>query len=278
MKADWARHAEACDEYLAEAGEARTVEQAEKTCMKAVNKASGLIIPAGRIRHFTPTQPASAKSLADERDRKRRLNPVDETLNDLNKQIHKLVVEDKRTKWQSADDKCDNRTSISHLWRLAKDLSVKKPHKSPCKGVRIADKTHIGPKTIGNKIAHQFKTPPMRLACDKSKRQLKRQFHQLPLTDTPSFTPADTKEAIRLAKSPTAIGPDGMSTLHLKKIAHGAINYLTYILNLSISTAQSDNHPDPKTARTTTSARTGATSVYCAQRPKRRKHSCCPKY
>ena len=66
--------------------------------------------------------------------------------------------------------------------------------------------------------------------------QLKRQFHQQSLTGMPSFTPADTKEAIRLAKSPSAIGRDGMSTLHLKKLAHGAINYLTNIFNLSIST------------------------------------------
>ena len=70
-KADWARYAEACDKYLAEAGEPRTVEQTEKTFRKAVNKASGLFIPAGRNQHFQPTLPASSKSLADERDRKR---------------------------------------------------------------------------------------------------------------------------------------------------------------------------------------------------------------
>ena len=63
-KADWARCAEECEKYFAEAGETRTVEQAEKTFRKAVNKASGL------IQHFQPTLPASAKSLADERDRK----------------------------------------------------------------------------------------------------------------------------------------------------------------------------------------------------------------
>ena len=65
-KADWARYAEACDKYLNEVGETRTVEQAEKTFRKAVNKASGLFIPAGRIQHFQPTLPASANSLADE--------------------------------------------------------------------------------------------------------------------------------------------------------------------------------------------------------------------
>ena len=70
-----ARYAEACDEYIAEAGKTRTVEQAKKT------------IPAVRIRHTQPTQPASVKSLADERDRKHRLILSDDTLNDLDKQI-----------------------------------------------------------------------------------------------------------------------------------------------------------------------------------------------
>ena len=41
-----------------------------------------------------------------------------------------------------------------------------------------------------------------------------------------------------MAKSSTAIGPDGMSTLHLKKPAQGAINHLTNIFNMSISTGQ----------------------------------------
>ena len=46
-----------------------------------------------------PTYPAGINaSLADERERKRGLNPADEKLFDLNKQIKKLVVEDKRAK------------------------------------------------------------------------------------------------------------------------------------------------------------------------------------
>ena len=50
--------------------------------------------------------------------------------------------------------------------------------------------------------------------------------------------PTDTMEEIRLAKSSTDIGPDGISTLHLTKLAHSAINYFTNIFNLTISTGQ----------------------------------------
>ena len=93
--------------------------------------------------------PASAKSLADERDRKRGLNPADETLNDLNKQFNKLEREDKRTKLHSAVDKCDYRAGISHLWRLVKSLSGKQPHTSPNKGVQFADKTDLDSNGLG---------------------------------------------------------------------------------------------------------------------------------
>ena len=198
-----------------------------------MNNASGLFILAVHIQHFQPTLPASAKSLTDERDQQGGLSPADETLIDLHKQIKKLVVEDKLTKWQSAVDKCDHRTGISHLWRLAKGLSGKKPCNSPNKGIRFTDKTYLDLKMIANKFAHQFTPPPIRLTGDMSKRQLNWQFNQLPLTGMPSFTPANIKEAIRLAKLSTAIGPDGMSTHHLKKLAHGAIMYLTNIFNLN---------------------------------------------
>ena len=46
-----------------------------------------------------------------------------------------------------------------------------------------------------------------------------------------------------------AIEPDGMNTLYLKKLAHGAINCLTNIFNLiwtdAWNMAQSDNHHNP---------------------------------
>ena len=245
-KADWACNAEACEEYLAEAGKTRTVEQAEKTFRKAVNKASGLFIPAGRIQHFQSTLPASGKSLADERDKKFQINPTDETLNDLNKQIKKLLVEDKRTRWQYTVDKCDHQTGISHLWQLGKGLSGKKLHNSPNKDVRFADKTYLDPKMIANKFVHQFTPPPIRLTGDKSKRQIKRQFHQLPLKGTSSLTPADTKEAIRLAKSSSAIGPYGISNLHSRSTLKVPS---TISLTSSICQSQLDRHQKYGTKR-----------------------------
>ena len=112
-------------------------------------------------------------------------------------------------------------------------LRGKQPHNSPNKGFRFEDKIYVDPDMIDNKFAHQFRPPPIRQTFDMSKRQLKLQFHEIPLTGTPSFTPVDTRKAIRLSKLSKAIGPDGISILHLKKLAQGAINYLTSIFNVN---------------------------------------------
>ena len=124
-KADCACCAEACDKYLTEAGETGTVNSAEETLRKAVNKVSGLFIPTCRIQLFQQTHSASAKLLADERDRKRGISPADEMLNGLNKQNEKLLVEDKRTKFIFPVDKYNHRTGTSHLWRIVKGQSGK---------------------------------------------------------------------------------------------------------------------------------------------------------
>ena len=76
-------------------------------------------------------------------------------------------MEDKRTKWQPAVDKCDHRTGISHLWRHAKGLSGKNPHNSANKGVRFADKTYLDPRKIAHEFPHKLKPPQIRLAGDK---------------------------------------------------------------------------------------------------------------
>ena len=121
---------------------------------------------------------------------------------------------------------------------LLRDYAVQDRTTRQTRASGLPDATYLHHRMIANKFAYQFTQPPIRLTGDKSKRQRKRQFIHLSLTGTPSFTPTDTDKAIQLAESSTAIGPDGMNTLHLKKLDHGAINHLTNIFNLSISTGQ----------------------------------------
>ena len=115
-KVDWACHAEACDKYLAEAGEARSVEQAEKTFRKTVNKAMASSFRSTAFN--TSNQPCRHQQNLSRWTRPKMWTKSCRRNAQRSKQTDpkKLVVEDKRTKWQSAVDKCDHRTGISHLF------------------------------------------------------------------------------------------------------------------------------------------------------------------
>ena len=52
------------------------------------------------------------------------------------------------------------------------------------------------------------------------------------------YTPEETSKAIKQSKTPKALGPDGISNVHLKQLGPAGIQYLTHIFNLSISTSQ----------------------------------------
>jgi hypothetical protein len=69
----------------------------------------------------------------------------------------------------------------------------------------------------------------------KVKRSL-RAKHKFDTTYKP-FTPADTFEAINASKLSSAVGPDGLTAVHLKQIGPWGCAYLTDLFNLSISNA-----------------------------------------
>ena len=52
------------------------------------------------------------------------------------------------------------------------------------------------------------------------------------------FTAHQTQEAIKLAKASKAVGPDGISTVHLKHLGPAGIQYLTDIFNTSVEKGQ----------------------------------------
>ncbi len=51
------------------------------------------------------------------------------------------------------------------------------------------------------------------------------------------FTDAMTTDAIRATKNSTAVGPNGLTPLHLKHLGPNAIRYLTRLFNLSVQNA-----------------------------------------
>jgi hypothetical protein len=60
--------------------------------------------------------------------------------------------------------------------------------------------------------------------------------HKLDNKFTP-FTDHDTECAIRRSSNSSAVGPDGLTALHLKNLGPHAVAYMTCLFNLSVSCA-----------------------------------------
>ena len=58
------------------------------------------------------------------------------------------------------------------------------------------------------------------------------------MKNSTKFTASETEEAIKKSKPSKSLGPDNISTLHLKHLGPKGIEYLTSIFNLSMSTSQ----------------------------------------
>ena len=92
----------------------------------------------------------------------------------------------------------------------------------------------------GKSIADQFNSQYSSVVQHKSSsfsRIVKRNIAKNTLSDAPSFTPTQTAEAIRKSKTSKALGPDGLSNVHMKHLGPAGIAYLTKIYNLSMETS-----------------------------------------
>ena len=61
-------------------------------------------------------------------------------------------------------------------------------------------------------------------------------FKKNSLANAQQVTPDQTKEAFRISKPSKALGPNKISTLHLKHLGPKGISYLTEIFNISLKT------------------------------------------
>jgi hypothetical protein len=71
----------------------------------------------------------------------------------------------------------------------------------------------------------------------KEGRITRRRFRKLKDDAQYVFTCDQTKAAIRKAKSSKALGPDGLSAVHLKHLGPNGVKYLTQIFNNSVKTS-----------------------------------------
>ena len=97
---------------------------------------------------------------------------------------------------------------------------------------------HISdPLKIANAFNKQY-TSIVRHTSSKETRKITKSVRSNNLSDAPKFNTSQTKDAISNCKASKAIGPDGISNLHMKHLGPKGIEYLTKIYNLSMETCE----------------------------------------
>ena len=145
----------------------------------------------------------------------------------------KQTAKGKENKWREFLRTCDYRTGARKFWKVVRSLNGSKPvaGRHP---ITFGSKPIHSPRDITSSFNKQF-TNARPHASDKLLRITRRKIAKLPLSDSPIFTPENTKQAIADSKPSRALGPDGLCNIHLKHLGPLATQYLTYLFNISLS-------------------------------------------
>ena len=237
-RADWDGFNTELESLVRDLPRPSTCGKGEKLIRQAIQTASKHHIPAGYRKDFSPTKNREAESLEERYDDLRQQNPQDPSLEDLGQEIKRIRNESARDKWRTFIDSLDRRSNPKRFWNVLKGLSGSKKHVPPNQPIRFNGKFYTKPTSISNRFNFQYTNLKTHKSSKKSrtvKRNLK-SSHPLDPNFKP-FTPVDVAAAIKRAKNSTAVGPDGISILHLKHMGPLALDYFTSLFNISVSSA-----------------------------------------
>ena len=238
-KADWTKFYVETERIFETLDTPSDVHKGEKAFRKIINKISKTSIPSGRIKSVLPGIPTEAAQKMTERDNLRANDPTADRIKTLNAEIDKIITDEKREKWRNTVEDINAKTDSAKLFKLIKHLNGG-TKESKNEAIKFKGKYVSKPKQIANKFNKQYSSV-VRHVSSKTARRVTKDSKLYNLNDNQTFTPDKTREAIKTAKASKALGPDGISTVHLKNLGPHGIKYLTDIFNISLNTS---NIPD----------------------------------
>jgi hypothetical protein len=162
------------------------------------------------------------------------VDPQDPEIANLNDQISEVVCQSSRKAWIDKVT-CSKKQpcsvlgfTLQFIWQVCPSASKQ--------AITFGDKNFSNPQFIAKKFNSQF-TSIAAKKQDPESCKVNRDLSKKHKLGHEPFTYADTVEAIRLSSNSTAIGPDGLTSLHFKHLGPIAISYLTKLFNLSLSNA-----------------------------------------
>ena len=232
-KADWQSFTDYTEQRFSTLSPPSNVFKAEKCFRRIIKDASKKFIPQGRIKQIQPELPAEAADLIKQRDNLRADTPDSPQIRDLNRDIEAAIREHKRKKWRDNISKLGSKTDSGKLFKLIKQLNGQPPTKDN-EAIKFKGKYVTSARDLANSFNVQY-TSIVRHISNKESRIITRTATRFSLASPLVFSPDQTRKAIKSAKASKAIGPDGMSNIHLKHLGDSAINYLTSIFNRSMA-------------------------------------------
>ena len=226
-KADWPEFTKFTENIFATARNVSNIHNSEKFFRNTILRATKKFIPAGRIPKTINALPTEVVRLIDIRDDIKKNNPGDNRLHELNNNINQKIKDHRKQKWIEHLDDCQ--PGSKKLWSTIKSLN-NQPQQPDNQGINFNNRTINHPKKLATNFNKQY-TPTTSKKPQQALRKLIRSMKQRPKDPTPIFTPAQTLEAIKKAKSSKALGPDGLSPIMLKHLGPNGINFLTNIFN-----------------------------------------------
>ena len=211
----------------------------EKFLRTVLLKAASHHIPTGRHRLHEEAVPAEILDVINIRDDLRKRDPISPELPILNKDIQNRICVHKWKKWRDFVETMDQKTDLTKLWRTIKGIDGSVKREAENEEITFNEILFSSSKQLATKFNQQFNTSKLgRHTSSRETRVVTRETKMKPLDMVRTFTTDLVMKAIKSCRNSKAFDPDKLSIFHLKHLGPRAIEYITTLFNLSVTTRQ----------------------------------------
>ena len=236
-KADWDRYRQEVETALSKGSLPTDCQRDEKIFRTVLLKAASHHIPTGR--HRVHGEPAEILDVMTRRDDLRIRDATSPELPRLNYEIQNPIYAHKRQKWRDFVETLDQKTDVTKLWRTIQGIDSRAKGEAENVAITFNGISFSSSKQLATKFNQQFNTSKLgRHISSSETRLVTRETKRKSLEMAQTFTTHLVRRAIKSCRNSKAYGPDKLSIFHLKNLGPRAIEYITALFNLSVTTCQ----------------------------------------
>ena len=238
-KANWDRYRQEVEAALSKHSLPTDCQRDEKIFRTILLKAASHHIPTGRHRLHEEPVPAEILDVMNRRDDLRKRDPTSPELPRMNKDIQNRICVHKRQKWRDFVETMEQKTDVTKLWRTIKGIDGRAKREAENVAITFNGISFSSSKQLATKFNQQFNTSKLgRHTSSRETRVVTMEAKRKSLDMAQSFTSDLVMKAIKSCRNSKAFGPDTLSIFHLKHLGPRAIEYITALFNLSVTTCQ----------------------------------------